>query len=295
MTHFGPYEDAMSVRSSGIFHTRVSPLINLHRLLPQQVVEDALELDIPLNSQEGFVRQILGWREFMRHVHRETDGFRNLPGVSEAELPGAAGYDWPYQPVEGDPRGGAEPNFFNAREPLPPTFWGEGKSGLFCLDQVVDEVWDEGYSHHITRLMVLSNLATLLDIDPRQITDWFWVAYIDAYDWVVEPNVLGMGTYALGGLFTTKPYVSGGAYIDRMSDYCQHCSFHPKKNCPITRYFWAFLGRNAERLEGNQRMSMMLRTLSKRSAEKRAEDDRILSRSQDILGAGEMLSPETLS
>lgn len=107
--------------------------------------------------------------------------------------------------------------------------------------------------------MVISNLATLLGISPRETADWFWVAYTDAYDWVVEPNVLGMGTFALGDLFTTKPYVSGAAYIDRMSDYCGECSFSPTRDCPITSLYWDFLDRNEASLRGNPRLSMPLR------------------------------------
>jgi (6-4)DNA photolyase len=295
MPNFGPYEDAMSARSSGLFHTRLSPLLNIHRLLPRQVLEEVLELDIPLSSKEGFVRQILGWREFMRHVHSETDGFRNLEGICEASRPGSAGYPWPYEAAGKEPGGGALPNFFQADTPLPAAFWGHAPSGLHCLDTVVDEVWDEGYSHHITRLMVLSNLATLLGVEPRQLTDWFWVAYCDAYDWVVEPNVLGMGTFALGELFTTKPYISGAAYINRMSDYCQSCRFHPKNNCPITPLFWSFLERNRDRLEGNQRMSMMFRNLAKRTEGQKSEDQRITSVTRASLVRGEILSPEILT
>ncbi|MCA9790691.1 MAG: cryptochrome/photolyase family protein [Candidatus Eremiobacteraeota bacterium] len=290
MKNFGPYEDAMSWRSRGVFHTRVSPLLNIHRLLPRTLVDDALQLDIPLSSMEGFIRQVIGWREYVRHVHRETDGFRTLDGKATRRGDGGyalwAGQDWPGQPPEEQ----AEPNFFGADNPLPPAYWGK-PSGLACLDQVVDDVWYEGWSHHITRLMILSNLATLLDISPRQLTDWFWVAYIDAFDWVVEPNVLGMGTYAVGELMTTKPYISGAAYINRMSDYCDKCSFNPKKNCPITRLYWAFLGRHAERLEGNFRLAMPLRSLAKRSAANKAKDAETFEWVIDTLTGGGRLEP----
>ena len=122
--------------------------------------------------------------------------------------------------------------------------------------------------------MVLANIATLLDVAPRELTDWFWAAYVDAYDWVVEPNVLGMGTFALGELMTTKPYVSGSAYIDKMSDFCGGCRFDPKKDCPIRRLYWAFLGRHADRLAGNPRLNMPLASLRKRPAAERQEDAR---------------------
>lgn len=274
---FGPYEDAMSTRSTNLFHTRISSLMNLHRILPGRVVEETLELDLPLSSKEGFVRQVLGWREFVHHVHDATDGFRDLP-------PGGA-------PVGESPAdGGAAPSFLGTDQPLPPAFWG-AESGLECLDRVVAAVWSEGYSHHITRLMVLSNLATLLDVSPRELTDWFWAAYTDAYDWVVEPNVLGMGTFALGDLFTTKPYISGAAYIDRMSDFCSACAFHPKKNCPITRLYWGFLARHRKRLEDNPRLRVPLASLNRRSPDKRRGDRKIYETVRDRLAQGERLDP----
>lgn len=270
MTHFGPYEDAMSSRERGLFHTRIAPLLNLHRLLPQQVIEDVARLDIPLNSQEGFIRQILGWREFVRHVHRATDGLRRLPDGAYPE---------------------ADPSHLGASTPLPPVFWGGAPSGLRCLDLVVEDVWAEGYSHHITRLMILSNLATLLDLSPRALTDWFWVAYTDAYDWVVEPNVLGMGTFAAGDLMTTKPYISGAGYIHKMSDYCEGCRFHPKRDCPVTPLYWAFLGRHRPQLEGNMRLKLPLASQKKRREALKAEDARIFEYVQATLGGGEALTP----
>jgi deoxyribodipyrimidine photolyase-related protein len=244
---FGPFEDAMSVSETTLFHTRISPLLNLHRLLPRDVVDDAVAAHLPLASKEGFVRQVLGWREFMRHVHEETDGFRSLPKGSQLHEHG---------------------------EPLPAAFWGR-PSGLACLDHVVDQVWREGYSHHITRLMILGNLATLLEVSPRELSDWFWVAYTDAFDWVVEPNVLGMASLGLPGLFTTKPYVSGAAYIDRMSDFCGRCRFDQKRDCPITPMYWAWLARHREELIGNPRMALPLRSLARRTDAQQAADQRV--------------------
>ncbi|MDJ0522832.1 MAG: cryptochrome/photolyase family protein [Planctomycetota bacterium] len=273
LMHFGPYEDAMSVRSTGLFHTRISALLNVQRLTARDVLADVLEAQLPLASQEGFVRQLLGWREFVRHVHGATDGFRRIAGRAVR-----------------DDGSGARPNHLGSRTPLPAAFWGT-PSGLHCLDRVVADVWEEGYSHHITRLMVLSNLATLLDIEPRELTDWFWVAYTDAFDWVVEPNVLAMGTYGTGPLMTTKPYVSGAAYIDRMSDYCGSCRFDPKKDCPVTRMYWAFLARKAKHLEGNIRIAMPLRSLAKRSDEKKREDARVYRAVRKALEAGEAYAP----
>jgi len=266
MANFGPYEDAMSVKSRNVFHTRLSAAMNLGRLSAGRIVQEALELDIPMSSKEGFVRQILGWREFVRHVHERTEGFTAMPaGFSREHLgPG----------IE-----------------LPPVLWGEAESGLRCLDEVVRSVWEEGYSHHITRLMVLSNLATLLDLSAEALSDWFWVAYVDAYDWVVQPNVLGMGTFSLGDLMTTKPYVSGAAYIDKMSDYCGDCRFHPKRTCPITRLYWSFLARNEAVLGEVDRMKLVMGSLRKRSDDKRRIDADTLEWVQRALAAGQPLDP----
>lgn len=298
LEHFGPYEDAMTTESTVLFHTRISALLHLCRLLPRDCMRDVLALDIPLNSKEGFVRQLLGWREFMHWTHVVTDGFRELPGAvdstSERVAIGDGGWarwagrPWPYDAVGdllGDDDDSVRPAALESHREaigLPTAFW-DGDSGLRCLDHVVREVWDSGYGHHITRLMVLSNLATLLGVDARELCDWFWVAYEDAYDWVVEPNVLGMGTFALGELFTTKPYVSGSAYIHRMGDYCADCSFDPKKDCPITRFYWAFLAKNSASLEGNPRVAMPLRSLAKRDAATKDEDDAVRRAWQDRL------------
>ncbi len=297
---FGPYEDAMSRRSDTLFHTQISALMNLHRLLPARVVADVAAMDLPIASQEGFIRQVLGWREFVRHVHEATDGFRVLPDGTRPEIasrPGDAGFArWSGKPWRAgrSPRrvdGGACPSALGAESPLPPAFWGE-ESGLACLDHVTRGVWGSGYGHHITRLMVLSNLATLLGISPRELTDWFWVAYTDAFDWVVEPNVLGMGTFGLGPLFTTKPYVSGAAYIDRMSDYCGACAFDPKRDCPITSLYWNFLDRHQKTLADNPRLAMPLRSLAKRAPEKRSHDRRVARWVGSTLERGEALRPE---
>jgi deoxyribodipyrimidine photolyase-related protein len=268
LPQFGPYEDAMTTRSTGLFHTRLSQVMNLHRVLPARVLQDVLAADLPLPSREGFVRQILGWREFVRHVHEATDGLRR---VGKAKLTQDA---------------------LDADLKLPATFWGGAPSGMNCLDTVVGDVWREGYSHHITRLMVLGNLATLLGVSPRELTDWFWAAYVDAFDWVVEPNVLAMATYGVGELMTTKPYVAGSAYIDKMSDYCDGCAFDPKSTCPVTRLYWAFLARNSERLAGNQRIAMPLRSCGKRAAADRARDAKTLAWARRELAAGRVLRPD---
>ncbi len=343
---FGPFEDAMRDDEQQLFHSQTSPLLNLARMLPLTLVQDvaaaAAEGTVPLASAEGFIRQLLGWREFMRHLHEQTDGYRlidaprehrprpqelspNLPpnsdAVSTAYPPptptasviptgGAAAVEGPASlpapaasadpavistggaakrsrsgeipllakpakptPIakptpSPDPYAGATPSALGASLPLPAAYWGV-KSGLHCLDTCVQQVVDHGWSHHITRLMVLSNLANLCGFSPRELTDWFWFGYVDAYDWVVEPNVLGMATFADGGLTATKPYVSGAAYINRMSNFCGHCQYDPKKTltddaCPFTALYWTFLERNEQRLASNFRMQMPLRTLHKK-------------------------------
>lgn len=265
MTSFGPYEDAMSRRSRSLFHTRVAPLLNLHRLLPERVVSDVAGCDAPLNSREGFVRQVLGWREFVRHVHRATDGFR---------------------------RGTSDP--LGRTADLIPAYWEGAPSGWDCLDTAVEAVWDEGYTHHIPRLMVLSNLATLLDLSPAQLSSWFWVGFTDAYDWVVEPNVIGMGTFGAGDVMTTKPYVSGAGYIAKMGDYCKGCAFDPKRTCPITPLYWAFLARHESALSDVERMRLPLASLRRRAADKRRSDAATFERVRAVLDAGETLTPARL-
>jgi deoxyribodipyrimidine photolyase-related protein len=296
---FGPFEDAMTTASPGLFHTRISSLVNLHRLLPERVVRDVAASSAPIASREGFVRQVLGWREYVRHVHDATDGFRTLDGVPTPvdPSPGDGGWsrwsgeDWENQEAS-RPRGGARPNHLEADLPLPMAYWGR-PSGLECLDRVVADVWREGWSHHITRLMVLGNIATLIGADPRELTDWFWAAYTDAWDWVVEPNVLGMATFATGELMTTKPYVSGAAYIHRMSDYCSECAFDPKTNCPLTSLYWSFLDQHGERLARNPRMRVVLNALAKRPSERRAADREVAADVRRTLSEGRPLSPAT--
>lgn len=260
---FGPWEDAMASNQPDLFHSKISALMNLSRVLPREAVEDVAAAyaqgNIPLASAEGFIRQILGWREFMRHVHRVTDGYRGLQVAYEKPAKGMYA--------------GASPTALDATRPLPAAYWGV-PCGLNCIDTVIRQVVHEGWSHHITRLMVLSNLATLCGFSARELTDWFWIAYVDAYDWVVEPNVLGMATFADGGITATKPYVSGAAYINRMSDYCSNCQYDPKRatgagSCPFTALYWSFLERNSDRLSSNQRLAMPYATLSKKTAAER--------------------------
>lgn len=295
---FGPYEDAMSMHSSGLFHSRISSLLNMHRLVPSRIVRDVVASEAPLASKEGFLRQVLGWREFVHHVHVTTNGFRDLPCEPRvvASHPGDGGFHrwsgrpWTTRKETSDPDGGAAPSVLGADRSLPPAFWGE-LSGLLCLDRVVSDVWSEGYSHHITRLMVLSNIASLLDVSPRELTDWFWAAYTDAYDWVVETNVLGMGTFAVGELMTTKPYVSGAAYIARMGDFCPECVFDAKRSCPLTPMYWAYLARHEEVLRRNARLRVVMASLRRRPLGQRQRDQHIFEAVYNALARGEKLTP----
>lgn len=318
LPQFGPYEDAMSTQSSTLFHTRVSPLVNLSRLLPADLVADVRDADdLPLASREGFIRQMLGWREFVRHVHEATDGFRSIAGddTPRHRGPGDGGFatwsgtSWADTVRDADatdagdvaaPAGSdgaaddlAAPAHLDANTPLPAAFWGQ-PSGLACLDHVVEDVWRDAWGHHITRLMILGNIATLLGVSARELTDWFWVAYADAYDWVVEPNVIGMATFAAGDVMTTKPYVSGANYIHKMSDYCANCRFHPKKTCPLTPMYWSFLARHRDRLDGNPRLRVVLASLRKRSDTKRDHDQRTYEHVRDTLGRGDTLTVDDL-
>ena len=298
LPHFGPWEDAMSTRSRGLFHTRISPLLNIGRVLARDLVGDALALDLPLQCTEGFVRQVIGWREFVRHVHMETDGFRTgdfARGGDPASLPGDGGYarwsgeTWrAHAPAPPGVDGGGRPAAFGQATPLPPAYWG-ARSGMRCLDHVVSDVWAESWSHHITRLMVLGNIATLLDVSPRELADWFWVAYADAWDWVVEPNVMGMATFGAGGVMTTKPYVCGGAYIGRMSDYCRGCAFDPSSDCPVTSLYWAYLERHERHLDSNPRMWMPLNAMRKRNEDRRRADAERFVSVRDLLVRGERI------
>jgi deoxyribodipyrimidine photolyase-related protein len=269
---FGPFEDAISLDKPDLFHTKLSAAINLGRLLPKRLVEQVQERQragqLPLASAEGFIRQLLGWREFVRHVHEATDGFRSI------EASGA-------------------PSALAASEPLPAVYWGKAPSGLRCLDHVVENVWQEGYSHHITRLMVLANIATLLGVRPRELCDWFWFAYVDAFDWVVEPNVLAMGTFGDGGLMTTKPYVAGAGYLHKMSDACGGCQFDPSGKgatpCPLTPMYWAFLQRNQSRLFGNDRMKLPLAAAARRTPAQNAHDQAVTAAVLAVLREGQKL------
>ncbi|MEM7697575.1 MAG: cryptochrome/photolyase family protein [Verrucomicrobiota bacterium] len=235
---FGPYEDALSDRERVLFHSVLTPMMNIGLLTPEEVLERALEYaaenEVPLNSLEGFVRQIIGWREFMWLMYRRHG-------------------------VEMRTR-----NFFEHTRQLPDTFW-TAETGVEPLDLVISRARDHAYSHHIERLMVMGNFMLLGGYDPDCVYDWFMEFYIDAYDWVMVPNVYGMSQFADGGIFTTKPYISGSNYVKKMSDYgkgpwCETWD----------GLFWSFIEQHYDFFKGQYRLAMMARNLDKMSDEKRA-------------------------
>jgi deoxyribodipyrimidine photolyase-related protein len=234
LPEFGPYQDAMRGDDWAMSHALLGSAINLGLLHPTEVierVETAYEsAGLPLNSVEGVIRQILGWREFMRHVYRHA-----MPELATA-------------------------NQLDATRDLPEFYW-TGETDMNCLAETVDDVSERGYSHHIQRLMVLANFATLWGVEPAELNEWFHATYVDAYHWVTTPNVVEMGQYG-HGVFASKPYVSSGSYVDRMSDYCGDCHYYKTKDtgdraCPFNALYWDFLDRNEKRLRSNHRMGLM--------------------------------------
>jgi deoxyribodipyrimidine photolyase-related protein len=253
LAHFGPFEDAIAIGEPALFHSLLSASINLGMLDPLALCRRAAQAwrdgAVPLASAEGFIRQILGWREFVRHVFEEHAQAYFSMNALEAGLA------------------------------LPDWYWGE-PSGMHCIDDTVQTVLRTGHSHHITRLMVLSNLATLLGVDPQALNDWFWFAYVDAYDWVVTPNVVGMGTFADGGIFATKPYIASGRYIRKMGpSLCAACRYDSARSdgptaCPFNHLYWDFLERNGKAFADNPRMTMPLRGLARLDTGTRADHHR---------------------
>lgn len=244
---FGPYEDAMAAGEPVLFHSVLTPMLNIGLLRPWECVEAAVQAweagRAPLNSVEGFVRQIVGWREFINGVY-------NLEGPAYAKS-----------------------NALNAERPLPAWMW-EGEPPLNCLKACVVQARRTGYNHHIQRLMVLGNFFLLGGYQPDEVVRWYMEHYVDAYDWVMQPNVLGMVLYADGGRFATKPYAAGSGYIGKMSNYCAGCAFNPQvktgaKACPFNYLYWDFYRQHRERLSRNPRVAMAIRTFEGKSVEER--------------------------
>jgi deoxyribodipyrimidine photolyase-related protein len=234
---FGPHEDAMLAAEWKLAHSVLSSSMNLGLLHPSEVVAAAEEAyrdgRASINSVEGFIRQVLGWREYVWGVY------------------------WLWMP---DYRSA---NALGATRPVPPAFTGEATTEMACVSSVIGHLHDHGYAHHIERLMVLSNLALTAGVDPWAMTNWMWESFVDGAEWVMLPNVIGMGLHADGGRMATKPYASGGAYINKMSDSCSGCRFDPKqrvgeKACPFTTLYWDFLARNESAFASNHRMAQQL-------------------------------------
>ena len=232
---FGTYQDAMVTGEDWLFHSWLSPALNLGLLTPLQVATAAANAyaagQAPLNSVEGFIRQIIGWREYVRGYY-----WLEMPEVSNA-------------------------NALQAVRPLPEFYW-TGKTDMLCLSEAIRNTRDHGYAHHIQRLMVLGNFAMLAGVRPQEVADWFLAVYIDAYEWVELPNVIGMSQHADGGRLATKPYAGGGAYINRMSDHCGRCRYDVKQKtgpdaCPFNALYWDFLARHERRFRRNRRMTQM--------------------------------------
>ncbi|MCZ8181591.1 MAG: cryptochrome/photolyase family protein [Beijerinckiaceae bacterium] len=246
---FGDFQDAMKRGEDFVHHALLAPALNMGLLLPEEICRAAerawFEGQAPLNAVEGFIRQILGWREYVR-------------GLYWLEMPGYA-----------------ETNALAAHRPLPDFYW-TGKTDLRCLAEVVQATARNAYAHHIQRLMVTGNFALLAGIAPKAVEEWYLLVYADAYEWVELPNTHGMALFADGGLLASKPYAASGAYIDRMSDYCTGCRYDPAvksgpKACPFNYLYWNFLIANEKRLSGNPRMAMPYRTLAKMAPARRAE------------------------
>ncbi len=255
---FGPYEDAIVERSRALCHSLISPLLNVGLLDPLEVCR-AVEARYEdgkarLNSAEGFIRQVIGWREFVYQVYHHF-----MPDYITS-------------------------NFFDADLPLPAFYW-TGETSMRCVAEAIRAVQAHGINHHIQRLMITGNLALLLGVDPQAVNRWYLSVYVDAYEWVVTPNVLGLALFADGGIIATKPYAASANYINKMSDHCGRCDYNHRKTvgtdaCPFNALYWDFLARNKSLLQENPRMGLMLSLLTRKDP---AELQVIRSRAKEIL------------
>jgi len=241
LASFGQYQDALWTAEPYLYHSRLSSAMNLKLLNPRRVVA-AAEMAYragraPLASVEGFIRQILGWREYVRGIY-----WRFMPGYLER-------------------------NALGAHQPLPAFFW-TGATDYHCLKQAIGQTLELGYAHHIQRLMVTGLFTLLLGVDPKLVHEWYLAVYVDAVEWVEAPNVLGMSQFADGGIMASKPYAASGKYIQRMSNYCKGCRYDPAKStgdtaCPFTTLYWDFLMRHEPMLAKNNRMAMQVKNLKR--------------------------------
>jgi deoxyribodipyrimidine photolyase-related protein len=246
---FGPYQDAMVSGEPTLWHSLLSPYLNLGLLQPLEVIrrleEAGRERGTPLAGLEGVIRQILGWREY-------THGLYWWFGADYTAS-----------------------NHFGADQHMPAWLERLGGSGMACMDTVLGELESNGYAHHIQRLMVLANYGLIAGFDPQAFTAWFARLFIDGYDWVMQTNVLGMGLFADGGRLASKPYAASGSYINRMSSYCRGCRYNVKQRsgpdaCPFNALYWDFLARHEEELRRNPRMALVMKQLEKLAPEELA-------------------------
>lgn len=244
---FGDYQDAMWPKQAWLYHSLLSAALNLKLLNPREVIAAAEQAyqqgRAPLNAVEGFIRQILGWREYVR-------------GLYWSYMPNWLGW-----------------NVLNADQPLPEFYW-TGDTEMACLNDAIGQVLEHGYGHHIQRLMVTGLFALLWQAKPEQVHEWYLAMYVDAVEWVELPNVLGMSQFADGGLMASKPYIASGQYIDKMSGYCQQCRYKPKEAtgdqaCPFTTLYWGFIEQHQALFRGHPRLGMQVKHLERMSEEKR--------------------------
>lgn len=247
LRHFGDYQDAMVIGEPWMYHSLLSPAMNLKLLDPREIVQLAVEAYrrglAPLNAVEGFVRQVMGWREFIRGVYWHE----------------GAEY--------------ADRNALNQRRSLPTVYW-TGETEMRCLRESVGEVLRHGFGHHIQRLMITGNFAMMAGVDPREVSDWYLGMFVDGIDWVTLPNALGMSQHADGGVVGTKPYAASGRYVEKMGDYCAGCRYSPgvrvgEDACPMTTFYWDFLLRHSATFAGNNRMALPLKHVEAMSEEER--------------------------
>lgn len=264
LPHFGDYQDAMASGEDTLFHSLLSPYLNVGLLDPRRVCEAAEQAyfrgNAPLNAVEGFIRQIIGWREYVRGIY------------------------WLMMPDY------AHENRLGNSRALPAFYW-SGQTRMHCVSECLRNTLDHAYAHHIQRLMVTGNLALLLGVLPEEICEWYLAVYADAFDWVELPNTLGMVMHADGGFLGSKPYAASGAYINRMSDYCRHCHYNVKTHgehdsCPFNSLYWHFIARHRPQFEKNPRMRMAYRNLDRMDRDK---FNGLMQRAEEIL-----VSPDTL-
>jgi deoxyribodipyrimidine photolyase-related protein len=248
LARFGEFQDAMWSNEPYLYHSLISAALNVKLLNPREVIAAAIDAlqknQASIESVEGFVRQILGWREFIRGVY-----WLDMPAMREA-------------------------NVFNHQRKLPAWYW-TGSTNMNCMKQTIGQTLETGYAHHIQRLMITGIFGLLAEIKPQEVEDWYLGVYIDAVEWAELPNVAGMALYANDGRFTSKPYIASGAYIKRMSNYCSNCRYRPEVKtgasaCPFTTFYWHFLDKHEATLARNPRTTLMVRNLTRMSDSERA-------------------------